>query len=105
MNITPRVLGERPLLATGYKYNSSKVLAFIATQGVVSTGPCDPYLSRFPEIHYNVSVFSVVHHHLLVNYFNACNALDNQNRIQKADLGLEKYMVTQSGYFELVTTV
>ena len=31
MKSTPIVTGERPLLAIGYKYNSRKVLGFIAT--------------------------------------------------------------------------
>ena len=47
---TPRVPGESPLLAIGYKYNSRKVLLFIATEGSGSTEPGDPYLSRFPDI-------------------------------------------------------
>ena len=41
----------------------------------------------------------------LGGYFNSCNAIDNQNRIRKSDLALNKYWVTQSGYFRLVTTV
>ena len=53
---TPRFPGERPLLAIGYKYNSSKVLGFIATEGAGSTAQGDSYLSRFPDIYSNVSV-------------------------------------------------
>ena len=47
---TPRFLGEIPLLAIGYKYNSRKVLGFIATEGSGSTEQGDPYLSLFPDI-------------------------------------------------------
>ena len=47
---TPRFTDKRPLLAIGYKYNSRKVLGFIATEGAGSTEPGDPYLSCFPEI-------------------------------------------------------
>ena len=50
MKSTPRFIGERPLLAIGYKYNSRKVLGFVATEGAGSTKSGDPYLSRFPEI-------------------------------------------------------
>ena len=40
---TPIFPGERTLLAIGYKYNSRKVLGFIATEGAGSTEPGDPY--------------------------------------------------------------
>ena len=83
--------GESPLLAIGQNYNSRKVIGFIATEGAGSTGPGDPYLSRFPDIYSNVSVRPVVCPHLLGRYFNACNAIDNQNRMRKYDLSLEKY--------------
>ena len=43
------------------------------TKGAVSTEPGDPYLSRFLDIYYNVSVHPIVHPHLLGSYFNACN--------------------------------
>ena len=38
-------------------------------------------------------------------YFNACNAIENKNRMRQYDLSIEKYWVTQSGYFRLATTV
>ena len=72
---TPRFPGESPILAIDYKYNSRKVLGFIATEGVGSTEPGDPYLSRFPDIYSNVSVSPVVCPHFLGRYFNACNAI------------------------------
>ena len=50
MKSTPRVSGGRPLLAIGYKYNSRKVLGFIAIEGSGSTEPDNPYLSRFHDI-------------------------------------------------------
>ena len=56
---TPRSPGERPLLAIGYKFNSRKVLGFIATKGAGSIEPGDPYLSCFPDINSNVSVCPV----------------------------------------------
>ena len=78
MDSTPRFLGERPLLDIGYKYNSRKVQVFIATEGAGSTESGDPYLSRFPDIYYNVSVLPVFCPHLLGRYFNTCN--DDINR-------------------------
>ena len=38
----PRFPGETPLLSIGRKYNSRKVLGFIATEGAGSTEPGDP---------------------------------------------------------------
>ena len=54
-----KISGERPLLAIGYKYNSRKVLGFIATEGAGITEQGDTYLSRFPDIYSNVSVHPV----------------------------------------------
>ena len=105
MNSNPRFSGEIPLLAIGCRYDSRKVLVFIATEGDGSTEPGDPYLYRFPEIYSNVSVFPVFYPHLLGIYFNDCNAKDNHNRIHQSDLSIEKYWVTQSCYFRLETTV
>ena len=47
----------------------------------------------------------VVRPHMIGSYFNECNTIDNQNRMQKSDIELQKYWVTQSGYFRLATTV
>ena len=105
MNSNPRFPCEMPLQAIDYKYNSRNVLVFIDSEGAGSAEPGDPYLFRFPDIYSNVSVCPVVFPHLLGGYFNACNAIDNHNMMQQSDLVLEKYWVTQSGYFRLATTV
>ena len=88
MESTARVPGERPLLEIGYKYNYRKVLWFIATEGDGSTEPGDTYLSHFPDIYYTVSVQPVVGPHLIGRYFNAYNAIENHNRMQKSDIVL-----------------
>ena len=75
MNSTPIFTGSIPLLAIGYKYNSSKVLGFIAFEWAGNTGPVDTCLSCFPEIYSNVSVLPVVCPHFLGMYFNAFNAI------------------------------
>ena len=75
MESTTRFTGGRPLLATGYKYNSRKILRSIDTEGAGSNEPGDPYLSRFPDIYSNVFVLPVVCPRLLGMYFNACNAI------------------------------
>ena len=71
-------------------------LGLIATEGAGSTGPGDPYLSRFPDIYSNVSVRSIVRPHLLGRYFNASNAIENHNMIRQSDLSLEKYWVNRN---------
>ena len=94
MNFTLRFPVEIPLLAIGYKCNYSKVLGFISNEGSGSTEPGDPYLYCFPSIYSNVSVRPVFCPHLLGRYFNACNAIDNQNRKRQYDIAPEKYWVT-----------
>ena len=105
MKSTPRVPGYQPLMVIGYKNNSRKVLGFIATEGDGSTELGNPYLSRFPDMHYNVSIRPVVSPCLIDRYFNACNEIENQNGMRQSEIVLDKYWVTQSGYFRLETTV
>ena len=50
LKIIPRFPCERKLLDIGLKYNSRKVLGFIATEGAGSTEPGNPYLSRLLDI-------------------------------------------------------
>ena len=86
---TPIVPGGGPIMKIGYKYNYRKVLFFIATEGSGSAEPGYPYLSCFPGIYSNVDDFPVVCPHLIGRYFNACNAIDNWNRMRKYYLALE----------------
>ena len=105
MKINPSVPGGILLLAIGYKYNFRKVLGFISIEGAGINEPGDPYLSCFPDIYYNVDVLPAVFPHFLGRYFNACNAIDNKNRMNQPNIALVKYWVTQSVYFRLATTV
>ena len=75
LEINPRVLGDIPLMAIGYKYNSRKIIGFIATEGDGITEPVDPYLSCFPGIYSDVSVVPVVFPHVLGRYLNTCNVI------------------------------
>ena len=83
MKITPIFTVVRSLLTIGYKYNSRKVLGFIATKGDGSNEQGDPYLSCFPDIFSDFSVCQVVHTHFLGRYFNACNRIDNDKALDK----------------------
>ena len=71
MKGTPIFPGARTLMDIVYKYNSSKVLVFIATEGDGSTEPGDTYLAYVPDIFSNVSVCPVVCTHLLGRNFNS----------------------------------
>ena len=46
----PKVTVGRPLQDIEHKYNSRKVLGFIATEGALVFEPGDPYLSTFSDI-------------------------------------------------------
>ena len=85
MRITPRVPGGIPPRAMVYKYNSRKFLGFIATEGAGSTESGDPYLSRFPDMYYNVSIRPIDCTNLIGIYLNACNGIDSQNRMRQSD--------------------
>ena len=52
-----------------------------------------------------MTIHSLIFPRLLGRYFNACNAIENHNRMRQSDIAQEKYWVTQSGFFRLVTTV
>ena len=53
------VPGERKLLAIGYKYNSHRVLSFVATTGAGRNTLGIPYLLKYPDQFSNLSIFSV----------------------------------------------
>ena len=61
--------GERQLLAIYYKYNSRKVLSFVAKLGAESTTLGIPYLSKYPDQFYNVSIRPVAHPLLMSKFF------------------------------------
>ena len=105
MKITPRFHGDVSIMSIGQKCTSWKVLVFIATQGCGSTDPGDPYLSRFPGNYSNVSICPVVFPILPDRYSNACNLIDNHNRICQHNKVLDEDCVSHNGYCRLVTKV
>ena len=92
-------------MCIGYKYNSKKVLGFIADEGSGSTEPGNTYLSCCPDIYSDVFFRPIVRPCLLGSHVNTCNAIYNHNRMRKSDLAIDKYWVTYSDYFRLATTV
>ena len=56
LNRKPIVPGDRPLMATNYKYNCHKFLSFNATEGAGFKKYGIPYLSNYPDQSDNVAV-------------------------------------------------
>ena len=104
MKSTPRVPGDRPVMAIKYRDNSRKLLAFISNEGGGSTEAGYPYLYCYPDNYSNIFVCPVARPNLIDRYFNPFNAIDNHNRMRKSDLSVDKYWMTHNGYFILSTT-
>ena len=63
------ITGERRLLVIGYRYNFRKVLSFFATESAGRTKLGIPYLSKYPDQFYNVSICPVAHPLLMSKFF------------------------------------
>ena len=93
-----------PLVAIGYKYNSRKCLSFVTTKKAGTTIPGEPYYAKFNDIHANILHRPVVRPSVLSTYFHRSNKVDTHNHSRQNTLKLEKWWVTQSGYFRIATT-
>ena len=94
-----------PLVATGYKYCKSKVIAFIWTKGAGHTEPGDPYIAKWHDSKSNRCERWIDRPSIVAFYFNQCNGIDVGNMMRQKVLRLEKSWVTQNGYFRLLTTL
>ena len=92
MKFSPIVPGDKPLMYFQYKYIYQKLLGFISMDGVGSTEPGVPYLSRYPEKFYNVYVCPVLRTRVIGRYSSVCNEIENHNIMLKSDLVLEKIL-------------
>ena len=93
------------LLAIGYKYNSKKVLSFVATKDAGSTLPGDPYRARFVGDDKNVRARRVERPQVISDYFKYSNVVDKHNHARQYELKLEKHWVTLNCYFRIITTI
>jgi hypothetical protein len=93
------------LLAIGYKYNSTKVLTFIATTESGSTVPGTPYRARFVDDFDNLLSRPVHRPQVISTYFSRSNAVDKHNQARQSELKLEKHWKTQNVWFRLVCTI
>ena len=64
------------LLAIAYKYNSRKVLCFLATKNAGATTPGEPYRARFLDNNRNLVSRCVDRPEITSNYFQKSNAVD-----------------------------
>jgi hypothetical protein len=93
------------LLAIGYKYNSTKVLTFIATTESGSTVPGTPYRARFVDDFDNLLSRPVQRPQVISTYFSRSNAVDKHNQARQSELKLEKHWKTQNVWFRLACTM
>ena len=91
MKITPRFPGNIPLVLVVYKYNSRNILVFIATEGYGSAEPGVSYLFCVPDSYSNIYIFHGVFTPFICRYFNACNTIENHNRMRNYDLVIDKH--------------
>ena len=80
--------GESQLLAIGYTYNSRKVLSFVATAGAGSNTLGIPYLSKYSDQFYNVSILPVSRPLLMSKFFGSVNEVDSHKNSCQYDLTL-----------------
>ena len=92
------------LVATGYKYNSRKVVCFLSSKNFEGTILGDPYISRWVDETGNRSQRAVPRPAALSKYFQVCNGIDAHNQARQAYLGLEELWATDCPWFRLVTT-
>jgi hypothetical protein len=96
---------NKPLLAIGYKYNSRKVLCFLATKNAGSTRPGEPYRARFKDDLQNSVSRPVARPKIISQYFKMSNCVDKHNHVRQFELRLEKFWVTQNCWFRIFTTI
>jgi hypothetical protein len=93
------------LLAIGYKYNSRRVLKFVATTDAGSKKAGTPYYMRFTDAYINVYVRKVQRPTIISTFFNDSNCVDSHNHVRQYELALEKKWLTQDPFFCLHTTL
>ena len=98
------VPGERLIISIGYRYNSGKVLSFIAIAGAGITTLGIPYLSNYLDQFSNVSIQYDAGPNLMSNFFGLVNEVGPKNESRQSYLELEKFWVTQCGWLWLFTT-
>ena len=99
------VPGDRPIIAIGCKYKAKKVIYLIATEDAGITKFGIPYLYKYPENFYNVSIHPVSHPLVMSRLFGSFNEFYPNKKPRQYGLALEKYWVNQCGWIHLCMTV
>ena len=99
------VTGGRALIYIDCKYNTCKVLYFIATADAGSTKAGLTYLSKYPDTFYNVAIHPVAHTLVMYKLFLSVNNFDSHNKSRHYDLAQEKLWATQCGWIGLCKIV
>ena len=94
-----------PLISIVYKYNSQKVISFIATEVSERVNYGITYLSNYPDLFDNVPIFPVSIPLVVPNLSGSSNEVDSHNKFRQYDLVLENYLVTQFVWIQLFTAV
>ncbi len=92
------------LIDVGYKYNSSKVLCFVAKKSE-STLPGEPYRARFVDDFENLLSRPVDHPEIILKYFQRTNGIDKHNQARQFELRLQKHSRMQNAWFHLATAI
>ena len=98
---------EKVIFALGYKYNKSKVLCFIFTEGAGHTDCKDEnmYEAKWKDEKLNQLTRNICHPQVCHTYFAGSNIIDVLNQNHLYDITLEKHWVTQDGNFRIMTTL
>ena len=102
MKIIIIVPKDIPLICIGYKYYSWGVLGFTDDKGGVIVDTGYHYLYQLFCNYFNVSIHPAINPNILGRCFNSCNVIYQHNNMCQYVLTLDKYWVTQSGYYRLV---
>ena len=78
------------IIATGYKYNTTKILFFISNAEAGSTVDGDPYHIKFGDEYGNVSDREIPRPELISQFFAQSNCVDVHNQLRQYGLQLEK---------------
>jgi hypothetical protein len=92
-------------LAIGYKYNSKRVLKFVAPTDAGSTKSGTPYNMRFNDAYSNVCVRKVQRPTIISTFVNDSNCVDSHNHVRQYELALKKKWLTHDPFFCLHSTL
>jgi hypothetical protein len=81
------------------------MLCFVCTENSGTTAPGTPYEMKYTDVNGNICIREVEGPVIISNFFQNVNTIDFLNHLRQFCLKLEKKWVTQSGYFQIHTTM